>query len=70
MKKCKKTINENISTGNAIIQASNIEPKFKIDPIQFKECVFYEIWTIKILKILLIRLVQKDAKPPFSTIKS
>ncbi|EOH7241887.1 hypothetical protein ACMCTR_001750, partial [Campylobacter jejuni] len=45
--KMQKTINENISTGNAIIQASNIEPKFKIDPIQFKECVFYEIWTIK-----------------------
>lgn len=42
-----KTINENISMGNTIIQASNIEPKFKIDPIQFKECVFYEIWTIK-----------------------
>ncbi|EAK3759813.1 hypothetical protein MYG83_000221 [Campylobacter coli] len=42
-----KTINENISMGNTIIQTSNIEPKFKIDPIQFKECVFYEIWTIK-----------------------
>ncbi len=42
-----KTINENISMGNAIIRASNIEPKFEIDPIRFKECVFYEIWTIK-----------------------
>ena len=33
--------------GNAIIQASNIESKYKIDTMQFKKCVFYEIWTIK-----------------------
>ncbi|MFK0423182.1 hypothetical protein ACISK4_02200 [Campylobacter coli] len=45
--KMQKIINENISMGNTIVQASNIEPKFEIDPIQFKECVFYEIWTIK-----------------------
>ncbi len=45
--KMQKAIDENISMGDTIIQASNIEPKFKIDPIQFKECVFYEVWTLK-----------------------
>ncbi|MCW0254182.1 MULTISPECIES: hypothetical protein [Campylobacter] len=46
--KMQKIIDENIRSGNTIIEASEDNvAKIKIDPIQFKECVFYEIWTIK-----------------------
>ncbi|HAA1819986.1 TPA_asm: hypothetical protein GD764_00930 [Campylobacter jejuni] len=45
--KMEKAISENIRMGDLIIQAAKNTTIDKIDPSQFKECVFFEVWNIK-----------------------